>query len=61
MLDAEERTAKFWSAVADDITMRQTVKNLHSCAAYEEGCLRVVQRIQGNLAGKCHLDFLHYF
>lgn len=52
MLDAEERATEFWSAATNDITMRQTAKNLHSCTAHEEGRLRAVQRIQGNSAGK---------
>lgn len=42
MLDAEKCAAEFWSATADDITVRQTAKNLHSCSAYEESCLRIV-------------------
>lgn len=57
MLDAEERAAEFRSAAADDITMRQTAKNLHSCTTYEEGRLRIVQRIQGNFAGECRFCF----
>lgn len=42
MLDAEERATEFRSAATDDITMRQTAKNLHSCTAYEKSRLRVV-------------------
>lgn len=42
MLDAEERATEFRSAAADDITMRQTAKNLYSCTAYEKSRLRVV-------------------
>ena len=42
MLDAKKRAGKFWSATADDITVRQTAKNFHSCSAYEEGRLRAV-------------------
>jgi len=58
MLDAKERATEFWSTTADDITMRQTAKNLHSCTAYEESRLRTVQRIQGNFTGKCYVILL---
>lgn len=54
MLDAEKRAAEFWGAAVDDITMRQTIKDLHSCTAYEKSRLRALQRIQGNSAGKYH-------
>lgn len=42
MLDAEERATEFWSAATNDITMRQTAKNLHTCTAHEEGRLRIM-------------------
>lgn len=57
MLDAEECAAEFRSAAANDITMRQAAKNLHSCTTYEKSRLRAVQRIQRNFAGKCRSCF----
>lgn len=54
MLDAEECAAEFRSATANDITMRQTIKNLYSCTAHEKGRLRALQGIQRNSVGKCH-------
>jgi len=61
MLDAEKRAAEFWSTTADDITMRQTTKNFHSCSAYEESRLRAVQRIQGNFIGKYRSLLFYYY
>jgi len=52
VLDAEKRTTEFWGAAVNDITMRQTIKDLHSCAAYEKSCLRALQRIQRNSPGE---------
>lgn len=39
MLDAEKCATEFRSTIADDITMRQTLEDLYSCAAYEKGRL----------------------
>lgn len=61
MLDAEKRAAEFWSATADDITMRQTAKNFHSCSTYEKSRLRAVQRIQGNFIGKYRSLLFYYY
>lgn len=39
MLDAEKRTTKFWGTAVNDITMRQTIKDFHSCTPYEKSRL----------------------
>lgn len=54
MLDAKECATEFWSATADDITMRETTKDLYSCTAHEKSRLWALQGIQRNSVGKCH-------
>lgn len=52
MLDAKERSAKFWRSVADDPALCETFEDLHARAPYEEGGIRAVSRVQRDSVGQ---------
>lgn len=50
MLDAKKCFAKFWSPIINDPTVCQALENFHFGTTHEESSLRIVSRVQRNIA-----------